>query len=176
MWGNGRSRSAARLVLALAFAAGCGSSSTSAGTLADYAAGHWTCKLSASNGSGAGLQPTASTASAVVTATSATSGRVALTISGIPSILPGGTPTKFGGQWALRSNQLVVTLDDKTQGTMQAEPIALNTAHFKTKSGVPESHPQWSQVTVRRQSRSVSFGFNMVPDVASPAQLACRKA
>ena len=176
MWGNRHSWSVARLVLVCAFAAGCGSSSTSGGTLADYAAGHWTCKLAAPNGSGTGLQLTESKATAVVTATSATSGRVALTISGIPSILPGLTPTKFGGQWALRSNQLVVTWDDKTQGTMQAEPIALNTTHFKTKSGSPESHPQWSQVTVHRQSRSVSFDFNMVPGVVSPAQLTCSKA
>jgi hypothetical protein len=165
-----------RAVLVLVFFAGCASSSTKAATLADYAAGRWTCKLAASGASGGALQPTDLKASAVVTATSATNGRVAITISGLPGIAPGApAPTKFGGQWALRSKQLAVTWDDKTQGTMQAEPIALNTTHFKTKSGAPESHPKWSQVTVHRQSRSVSFDFNMVPGVASPAQLTCSK-
>jgi hypothetical protein len=173
MWNKRHSARAVRLVLVLAFVAGCGSSSTTAATLADYAAGHWTCKLAASVASGGALQPTPLKASAVVTATSATDGRVAINIS--PSLAP-GAPTKFGGQWALRSGQLAVTWDDKTQGTMHAQPIALNTTQFKTKSGTPESHPQWSQVTVHRQSRSVSFAFNMVPGVTSPAQLTCSKA
>jgi hypothetical protein len=183
MWKKRHSARAVRLVLVLAFAAGCGSSSTKAQTLADYAAGHWACKLAASVPSGAGVQPASLKATAEVTATSATSGRVAITIStGLPTIGPGLTPpgllppTKFSGQWALRSNQLAVTWDDKTLGTMQADPIALNTTSFRTRSGVPESHPQWSQVTVHRQSRSVSFGFNMVPHLASPATLTCSKA
>jgi hypothetical protein len=175
MWNARHAARTARLLVVVVALAACGSSSTKAETLADYAAGHWTCKLVASNGSGAGLQPTASQASAVVTATSATSGRVALTVSGIPGILPGATPTKFGGQWALRSDQLSVMWDDKTQGTMQAAPIALNTTRFRTRSGTPDSHPQWSQVIVHRQSRSVSFDFNLVPGITSPAQLTCSK-
>jgi len=83
---------------------------------------------------------------------------------------------KFGGQWALHSGRLVVTWEGKTQGTLHAQPIALDTTQFKTRSGVAASHPQWSQVTVHRQARSVSFDFNLVPGVGPRAQLTCSKA
>jgi hypothetical protein len=181
MWNQGHSARAVGLMVVLAFVAGCGSSSTKAQTLADYAAGRWNCSIKAAATNAAGsvqsLFPADLKPSAVVTATSATSGRVVITITGIPAAESGGKTTQtYGGQWALHSSQLVVKWDDKTQGTMQAEPIALTTTHFRTKSGTADSHPQWSQVTVHRQSRSVSFAFNIVPGLASPAQLTCSKA
>jgi hypothetical protein len=159
----------------LAFAAGCGSSSTPAGTLADYASGRWSCRLPVPGAPGGVLKPTA-----VVTATSATSGRVELDLPWLADLsngMPGGEiPSKFGGRWALRSSELVVTWDDKSLGTLQAQPIALDTKQFKTRSGVAASHPKWSQVSVHRQARSVSFDFTLVPGAGPRAQLTCTKA
>lgn len=181
MWNDRRTVRSARLLVVVVALAACGSSSTKAQTLADYAAGRWTCKLTTtSDASGSAAQqgilpPGGLRPSAVVTATSATSGRVVVTIAGLPSIAPKSS-TKFGGQWALQSDHLMVTWDDKTQGTMQAAPISLNTTKFETESGTPESHPQWSEVKVHRQSRSVSFDFNLVPGITWPAQLTCSKA
>jgi hypothetical protein len=154
-------------VLLVGIAAACGTASASSVTLSSYAAGNWKCAAKFSAGGHTfTLKP-----SAVVTATSATTGAVEIRIPYGPPI-----PTqKLSGQWSLGGSELMVQWSKRDEGTAQAKPITLQTKEFRIRSGTP-ANAKWSKVTVNRKARSVTFGFPIEP-VGQPNQtMTCRKA
>jgi hypothetical protein len=169
MRGNSRSV-VARVLVAMVFVAACGSSSSGPATLEDYASGRWSCTFRVHGAPGA-VPPYMVTA--VVSATSAPGGRVQLD-DVVPAALAGrAIPSKMSGAWSLRNGQLVVTWDDKSEGTVHAEPISLGTKQFKIRGDNPIQPGQWATVNVDRQARSVSFAIAM-PGLGS-GKIACAK-
>ena len=170
MRGNSRSV-VARVLVATVFVAACGSSSSGPATLADYASGRWSCTFQIQ---GAPVAVPPFKINAIVSATSASSGRVEMT-DVVPAGFAGGkaTPTKMNGAWSLRNGQLVVKWDDKSEGTARAEPISLDTKQFKIRGDNPVQPGQWTTVNVDRQTRSVNFAFAM-PGIGS-GKIACAK-
>jgi hypothetical protein len=160
-----------RVAFAVLVAAACGSTSTSIPSLADYAAGRWACVLTAKGGP---VPAPPVKVGATVSAASATSGTVQISLPSIPISLPGSvSPRVLKGRWQLRSGTLLVTWDDPSMGTTTARPIALDTTRFNIKDEVPQQPGQWAEVKVNRQARSVTFAF---PTGPAPGQLTCTKA
>lgn len=160
----------ARLLAATVFVAACGSSSTASATLAGYASGHWACSETFQGGLGAGPFIKLN---AIVSVTSASSGRVQLDV-----VVPAGaTPSpsdKMSGAWTLRNDQLLLKWDDKSQGTATANPVSLATKQFKIRGDTPLQRGDWIEVNVNRQVRSVTF-TSPLPGAVS-GKITCTKA
>ena len=161
-------RSTVRIVIAVLALGACASASSSASSLAAYAAGRWSCRMSLPGKAG----PTW-TATATVSTASESTGRVAIVLPLLPGEPP-NAPRRLNGDWRLNAGKLAVKWDDKSMGTVAAQPISANSTHFQIREDSPGQPGRWAPIGVSRHASSVGFSFAL-PD-ATPVDLVCNKA
>jgi hypothetical protein len=170
MWG-GRGSVVIKCVLGAIIASACATSAGASGSLASYAAGRWQCRMVIS---GAPIPIPPLKVVATVTAASATDGRVQMTLPSQAVAATGAQQGQMSGAWQLRGGKLLVSWDNKAEGTVTAQPVALETKQFKIRGDNPQQPGQWLHVSVNRQARTVAFAVTTPGPGA--LHLTCAKA
>lgn len=149
-----RRRDLVRTLLATVWlAASCGGTNTS---LAAYAAGEWTCGLKVEGGS----DIPSPFATATVTASTDTSGRVEITFpwwAEVPELMADQPP--LAGEWRLDGGDLSVNWDHEKWGTADVKSVSLDTDGIRTRSGTSDEDPQWVDVEVERDGDTITFAW-----------------
>jgi len=162
------------LVAAAIVAGSCGADRES---LAAYAAGEWTCGLEVVDEPD--LEIPSPYVSATVTAFTDTSGRVEFTFPWLALLsveeVDDFEIDLYEGEWRLEDGELSVKWDDESLGTVDADPISLDSERFKIRGGTAEEDPQWVDVEVERDGDTVTFEWEDEFE-QSDVRLHCEKA